>query len=64
MIKLIYTSITRHGGSLLNRLLDSHQDLGSFTIEMNFPRSNETLDFMENLQNSNNVPSYDGLMET
>ena len=62
MIKLVYiASITRHGGSLLNRLLDSHQDLGSLPTEMNFPRSNHTLDFMENLPGiATSVPSYEG----
>ncbi len=61
MIKIIYiASITRHGGSLLNRLLDSHQDLGSLPTEMNFPRSKDTLDFMENLPGiATSVPNFD-----
>lgn len=50
MIRLLYiASINRHGGSLLNRLFDSHPQVATLPTEMGFPRSKFDLDFMENL---------------
>ena len=43
MIKHIYiATINRHGGSLLARLFDSHEDVASYPLETGFKKDFET----------------------
>jgi hypothetical protein len=65
MIKLLYiATINRHGGSLLNRLLDSHSEVGTLPLEMGFPPSRNAFDFMEKLSgyptSVPNLETFDG----
>jgi hypothetical protein len=60
MIKYIYiASINRHGGSLLARLFDSHQDVASYPLETGFKKDFETFKFSDDLGGSPNyVPDF------
>jgi len=60
VIKHIYiATINRHGGSLLARLFDSHEDVASYPLETGFKKDFETFKFSDDLGGSPDyVPAF------